>query len=90
MAQAVTEDDGQFTLKCHGQFGACTGENLVTISEADIPEELTVPSARAQLTAYLRALKNRPIPSNVGDLANTPLKMTVTAEQQEYKIELRR
>jgi hypothetical protein len=89
IAQGMTDDEGRFTLTCHGQDGACTGENLVVLTE-DFPEELTRTSARAQLKAYRDALKNRPIPPATTNLADTPLRVTVTAEQREYKIEARR
>jgi hypothetical protein len=90
MAQGVTDDKGHFTLTCHGQPGACAGENQVTILEDDIPEHLTPESARAKLQEYLKTLKNRPIPPNYGNFAESQLKITVTAGQKEYKIDLRR
>jgi hypothetical protein len=90
LAVAVTDDKGRFTLTCHGQSGACVGENLVSVGEAEVPEELTLTSAREKLQAYLKALKNRPIPAKYGNLAQSPLTMTVKAEQKEYVVELRR
>jgi hypothetical protein len=63
---------------------------VVTVSEDDLPERLTQTSARAEKNAYLQSLKNRPIPAQYANLASTPLKVTVSAGQKEYKIELRR
>ncbi len=88
MAQGVTDDQGRFTLACNGQPGAATGENHVLVLEDDIPTQLTPEGARAELQVYLKALKNRPIPQHYGNAAQSPLKVTVTADQQEYKIEL--
>ena len=41
IAQGVTDDAGRVKLTCHGQDGACTGENLVVVID-EIPDELTV------------------------------------------------
>jgi hypothetical protein len=89
-AQATTDDDGRFVLECNGAPGAYAGENIVLVGEDDIPTRLTPEGARAELQAYLRTLKNRPIPAEYGDTANSPLTVNVTAERQEYKIELKR
>jgi hypothetical protein len=89
-AQGVTDDQGRFTLTCRGRPGACTGESLVTVSEDEIPARLTTASARAELGAYLKALKNRPIPPTYTNAADSQLRVTVTPEQNEYRIELKR
>jgi hypothetical protein len=89
-SQGVTDDDGRFVLKCNGVPGACAAESIVMVSEDDIPEHLTPESARPQLQVYLKSLKNRPIPTQYSDLTNTPLTVTVSADQKEYKIELSR
>jgi hypothetical protein len=90
IAEGVTDDKGHFILNCHGQPGACVGENLVTVTEDEIPEHLTPENARSQLQAYLKSLKNRPIPEVYGNAAQSPLTVTVTADRKEYKIELKR
>jgi hypothetical protein len=90
IAEGVTDDEGRFTLTCHGQRGACAAENLVTVGEDDIPEHLTPESARDKLQAYLKALKNRPIPPVYGNAASSKLKATVAAGQKEHKIVLKR
>jgi hypothetical protein len=90
IAEGVTDDNGRFTLTCHGQPGACAAENLVTVAEDDIPEHLTPESARAKLQAYLKALKNRPIPATYSNAAASPLRETVAAGQKEHKIVLKR
>jgi hypothetical protein len=90
IAQGVTDDKGHFKLTCHGQPGACAGENLVTVMEDDIPTELTPEKARPQLQAYLKSLKNRPIPANYANATQSPLTVTVTPERKDYRIELKR
>jgi hypothetical protein len=90
IARAVTDDQGRFTLSCHAGPGAAAGENKVTVLEAEIPNHLLPETKQLELAAYLRALKNRPIPPVYATVATTPLEVTVTEEQQEYKIELRR
>jgi hypothetical protein len=73
-----------------GQPGACAVENIVTVTDDDIPERLTPESARAELQVYLKSLKNRPIPTHYRDTGDTPIRITVSANQKEYKIELQR
>jgi hypothetical protein len=92
IAQGVTDDKGRFTLTCNGQPGACATESIVMVTEADIPERLTTgsQSARAELHAYMKALKNRPIPTAYTNAAESPIRITVTSEQKEYRIELKR
>jgi hypothetical protein len=90
LAQGVTDDNGHFTLTCHGQPGACAVENVVTVAEDDIPEHLTPESARAELQVYLKGLKNRPIPPQYRDASGTPIRVTVSADQREYKLDLKR
>jgi hypothetical protein len=90
VAHGVTDDNGRFRLVCHGQPGACATLNIVTVADDDIPEHLTPEGARGKLQAYLKSLKNRPIPDIYGTAALTPLRVTVAADQKEYKIELKR
>jgi hypothetical protein len=90
IAAGVTDDKGRFTLTCHGEPGACAGENLVTVAEDDIPEHLTPESARDKLQAYLKALKNRPIPPIYSNAAETPIRVTVGPGSKEHKIVLKR
>jgi hypothetical protein len=90
IAQGVTDEEGRFTTTCHGAPGACAVENIVTVTDDDIPEELTPESRRAELQAYLRTLKNRPIPQRYQTPAESPLRITVQASEQDYKVELKR
>ncbi|MBN9519117.1 hypothetical protein J0H58_11460 [bacterium] len=90
IAQGVTDADGRFTLTCYGQSGACAAESIVTVADEDIPERLTPESARQELSAYLKTLKNRPIPPLYKTPAESPLRMTVSANLKEYRIELKR
>ena len=89
IAHAMTDDNGRFSLTCHGQSGACATVNIVTIAD-EIPEHLTPESAREKLQQYMRGLKNRPVPGNYRSAADTPIRVTISAEQKEYKIELNR
>jgi hypothetical protein len=89
-AEGSTDEAGRFTLTCHGQPGAVSGENLVVILEAEIPPELTKTSARVQLTEYLEALPNRPIPTKYSSAAQSQIKVTVSAEQPSHTIVLSR
>jgi hypothetical protein len=89
IAQGVTDEHGHFTLTCHGQPGACATENIVTVTEDDIPERLTPESARAELQVYLKGLKNRPIPATYANTSETPITVTVTAGQK-HMIHLKR
>jgi len=89
LATAMTDDQGHFTLSCHGQSGASAGDNVVFFSE-DIPEELTRSddASRAELGKHLQNLKNRPIPAQYLNAASSPLRVNVSVDQKEYKIEL--
>jgi hypothetical protein len=89
IAQGVTDDQGRFKLTCHGLDGACACENIVAVMD-EIPEELTVTSARERYYAYLKSLKNRPVPEDFRTAATSPARITVTAQQKEYKVELKR
>ena len=90
IATAVTDEQGKFALQCNDQPGACEGENIVIVTEADIPAKLQGENAQRELAAYLRALKNRPIPRNYTTPVNSPLRVTVSEGQAEYNLELKR
>jgi hypothetical protein len=90
MATGVTDDAGRFTLTCKGVPGACSGENHVVVTEADIPARLQSETAQAELARYLQTLKGRPIPPQFTNLANSPLTVTVQAGQTEYNLDLQR
>jgi hypothetical protein len=91
LATGITDAEGHFTLTCHGQSGACAGENVVSFAE-DIPENLTRSddASRAELHQYLEKLKNRPIPAQYLSAAVSPLRVGVSADKKDYKIELSR
>ncbi len=89
-AEGVTDDQGLFTLTCHGQPGAVAGENHVVVMEDAMPPGLTKSSARAKLTAYLAGLPNRPIPAHYSNAAETPLKIEVVAGRKFHIIKLKR
>src|SRR5262245_49429633 len=92
LSTAVTDDNGRFKLACGNKSGACVGEHKVTVSEAPLPEKLRGMSGEAQREAsrYLAALKNRPIPQQYSNYAQTPLTITVTQDKKEYPISLQR
>lgn len=92
IAVGQTDAEGRFTLLCNGQPGACACENRVTVTEGSVPDDMRGASlaAQAKQAEYQKSLKNRPIPSQYANLAQSPLAITVTAEQSEYTIELQR
>jgi hypothetical protein len=90
ISTGVTDAEGRFTLQCNGRPGACASEHVVVITEADIPARLQGENAQRELAVYLKSLKNRPIPPNYSTLVSTPLRVTVSEGQPEYKLELKR
>jgi hypothetical protein len=92
IAVGETDDDGRYKLSCRGQPGACAGENRVTITEAPLPAELRGYSAEAQTrqAKYRGGMKNRPIPPQYANLAQSPLKIAVTADRKTYDLDLTR
>ena len=89
-ARGTTDKAGRFTLTCKGQPGACTGENHVVVTEAELPAGLRSERAQNELAAYLNSLGGRPLPEKYTSLAANPLIVQVSEEQAHYKIELRR
>ena len=90
IAVGVTDDAGRFKLTCKGQPGACACENLVLVTEAELPGRLKGEDAQLELARYLRSLGGRPIPEKYGDLTKSPLSANVTADQLQYDFELTR
>jgi hypothetical protein len=90
VAKGVTDEKGRFKLSCRRQLGACAGENLVLIVEADIPAALQGENAQVELARYFKALGGRPIPPKYGNLAESPLKANVSPDEKEYHFELTR
>lgn len=88
VAKGVTDKAGRFTLTCKGQPGACACENRVVIVEAALPSRLKGENAQAELARYLQTLGGRPLPQKYANLADNPLVINVTADQQEYPIEM--
>lgn len=90
---AITDDKGRFILTCQHQqkSGAVVGKHKVLVSDA-IPEKFRSQrgETQAELARYLGQLKNRPIPEAYAALMKTPLRVEVTAEQQEYTLKLQR
>jgi hypothetical protein len=90
VATGVTDGAGRFKLTCKGQAGACACENHVLVVEANIPAHLQGEDAQVELAKYFRSLGGRPIPPKYGNLAESPLRATVKADQKEYGFELTR
>ncbi len=90
IAVGETDSEGKYEVKCQGQTGACACETIVTVSEGDLPEDLLGESAQRQLAAYLKALKNRPIPRSYGSPVSTPFHITVTKGVEQYDLVLKR
>jgi hypothetical protein len=92
LAEGITDENGRFELTCKGQSGACACENRVIVVEGPMTPKGRGISEAAQTEAanYLNGLKNRPIPGVYATASKTPLFVTVTAGQTEYKLELKR
>jgi hypothetical protein len=92
IATGVTDDDGRYSLTCAGRSGACACENLVMVREGPLPEGLRGYSGEAQAkqARYAAGLKNRPIPPQYGNLAQSTLKLVVKPDRKTYDIELTR
>jgi hypothetical protein len=92
VARGVTDEEGRFSLRCKGQRGACACEHRVMVVEAELPSELKGESLQAQqdLADYLASLGGRPLPQKYASLVDSPLTVTVTAEQSEYAFDLKR
>jgi hypothetical protein len=90
IATGVTDDQGRFELTCNGESGACAVENIVLISEGEVPSELLSENKQRELAAYRRSLKNRPIPKYYATPVQTTLKATVVQGQEEYNFALTR
>jgi hypothetical protein len=89
-----TDEQGRFRLTCayRQQPGACVGTHRVLVTDPPAREEFRSQSQQAQeaYQKYLRSLKNRPIPPDYGNVARTPLRVEVRADQKSYEITLTR
>jgi hypothetical protein len=92
LAEGITDENGRFQLTCKGQTGACACENMVMVVEGPMNAKGRGMSAASQDEAarFLASLKNRPIPPQYAIATKTPLFVTVSAGQTEYKLELKR
>jgi hypothetical protein len=89
-ASAVTDDQGRFKMKCHknGEPGAVVGWNRVVVTDY-APPDLRRKSQEERADYYLE-LKNRPIPDTYASVGKTPLRIEVSADQSDYRLELKR
>lgn len=92
IAEAVSDAEGKYSLVCLGKNGACVGKHSVIIEEGPLPKEALGESARAQMamTKYLQSLPNRPIPTEYGNLVQTPLTVDVVPDSTNYDLNLQR
>ncbi|HEX4612202.1 MAG TPA: carboxypeptidase-like regulatory domain-containing protein [Urbifossiella sp.] len=90
VASATTDDAGRFVLTTGGKTGAVPGEHLVTVAEGPVPEELRGEQDQEKAAKARAGLKNRPIPPRYGTATKSDLRVTVTKDQKEYKVELTR
>ena len=93
-SSAETDANGNFTLTCHagGQPGAVVGSHRVVVIEAAPSRELRGMDAKSQtrLAEHMSKLTNRPIPPEFGNYSKTPLRITVSAEQRSYTVQMKR
>ncbi len=90
VGSAVTDDDGKYTLRLPGktESSACACDCKITVNEGPIPDDIR--GDQMAETNFLKNLKNRPIPKAFTRMADTPLAVSVTADQTDYPIELSR
>lgn len=90
IADAVTDANGKYELRCTMGAGGCAGPNLVVVFEGPLPDDARGASSEAQMKAtnFMNSLGNRPIPANFGTAAQSPLRSTVTLAQSQYDIDL--
>ena len=93
IASGITDDEGKYVLRLPGQTesGACACENRVTVFEGPIPDEIRdSKNEQVAATRFLESLPNRPIPKDYTRVADTPLKVTVSADQSVYDLDMKR
>ena len=92
IAEGVSDADGRYSLTCSGGSGACIGTHRVVVEEGPLPPGTSGESGEAQMkmTKYLQGLANRPIPSQYGSIAQTPLTVDVKADETNYDLKLTR
>jgi hypothetical protein len=91
-AKGISDERGRFRLATNGEAGACACECYVVVIEPEIPSRLRgeSPQIQAELERYIKALGNRPLPRKYSNIAETPLRVTVTAERRDYDLALTR
>lgn len=86
----ITDESGRFVLRTAGKFGVVIGEHTVTVMEGPTPDNLRDEDAQQKMVRFQAGLKNRPIPVKYGSLAKSDVKIDVSKDRKEYKIELSR
>jgi hypothetical protein len=86
-----SDDTGHFSLTCHGQPGACVGDNTVIIEESELPAHLKGEKGRLDKIKYYESLGGRPLPSRYSSLSDVnPLIVTVSPDRKVYPLNLTR
>jgi hypothetical protein len=90
IAVGVTDESGRYTLTCKGRPGACAGENLVLVTEAELPSLPKDEKGHPQTADYFESLGGRPLPAKYARLIETPLTVDVQASRADYDFDLTR
>lgn len=91
-ASGVTDEEGKFTLALPGDKGegcyAC--ETKVIVLEGPTPPGSRDDSKKGDMIRrkHAASLKNRPIPKQYGRMGTTPFSFTVSAEENEFDLDL--
>jgi hypothetical protein len=91
-SNAVTDEDGRFTLTClyNNQPGAVVGKHVVLVAESPLPDDLRGNVASRLIDDYRAKLGNRPIPPQYKSVSQSPIKIEIKEGQEPVTIELTR
>ncbi|MDG1873184.1 MAG: hypothetical protein P8J27_04685 [Mariniblastus sp.] len=92
IGSGVTDKDGNFTLTLPGktESGCCACDCKITINEGPMPDGIRGgENEQMAATKFLKSLKNRPIPTRFNRIADTPLSVTVSKDQ-DFNMKLSR
>jgi hypothetical protein len=91
-SNAVTDEDGRFTLTClyNKQSGAVVGTHVVLVAESPLPDELRKGQNSRVIDDYRAKLGNRPIPPRYSSVSQSPIKIEIKEGQEPVTIELTR
>jgi hypothetical protein len=90
---AISDEQGRFVLQCtyKSQPGAVVGKHRVLVAEGPVPNNLRGMNREAQegYAAFLKKLKNRPIPKLYAAAGSTDLEVDVQPGGQAIRLELK-